>query len=73
MKRKALQKLLSLQPTPANRNIRTIGSINTVVSRRASRKTKPDAYFLDTNVLMYAAGGPHSSFVSPAAPHWKPR
>jgi uncharacterized protein len=31
-----------------------------VVSRRASRKTKPDAYFLDTNVLIYAAGGPHS-------------
>lgn len=31
-----------------------------MVSRRASRKTKPDAYFLDTNVLIYAAGGPHS-------------
>lgn len=31
-----------------------------MVSRRISRKTKPDAYFLDANVLMYAAGGPHS-------------
>ncbi|HEX9726410.1 MAG TPA: type II toxin-antitoxin system VapC family toxin [Vicinamibacteria bacterium] len=31
-----------------------------MVSRRTSRKTKPDAYFLDTNVLIYAAGGPHS-------------
>jgi len=31
-----------------------------VVSRQTSRKTKPDAYFLDANVLMYAAGGPHS-------------
>ncbi len=29
-------------------------------SRQTSRKTKPDAYFLDANVLMYAAGGPHS-------------
>ena len=31
-----------------------------MVSRRASRKTRPDAYFLDANVLIYAAGGPHS-------------
>ena len=31
-----------------------------MVSRQTSRKTKPDAYFLDANVLMYAAGGPHS-------------
>ncbi len=31
-----------------------------MVSRRTSGKTKPDAYFLDANVLMYAAGGPHS-------------
>jgi len=31
-----------------------------VVSKRTSKKTKPDAYFLDANVLMYAAGGPHS-------------
>src|SRR3990172_11681292 len=36
------------------------GSTSTVVSRRASRKTRPDAYFLDANVLIYAAGGPHS-------------
>lgn len=31
-----------------------------MASRRTSRKTKPDAYFLDTNVLIYAAGGPHA-------------
>ena len=31
-----------------------------MVSKRTSKKTKPDAYFLDANVLMYAAGGPHS-------------
>ena len=31
-----------------------------MVSRRTSKKTKPDAYFLDANVLIYAAGGPHS-------------
>ena len=31
-----------------------------MASRRTSKKTKPDAYFLDANVLIYAAGGPHS-------------
>lgn len=31
-----------------------------MVSKRTARKTKPDAYFLDANVLIYAAGGPHS-------------
>jgi predicted nucleic acid-binding protein len=57
-KREALRELLSLEPTPPPYRYEEwkyeYGELKT-----KAKKGSVEAYFLDANILMYAAGGPH--------------